>query len=198
VKNVQRVRVAVLFTFFVLVGLALAPNTRADPLFFSNVVALQNNDLTRIDLFSNPGVNLIGQQINFLVDITGVLPAGTTNTLMITYTAAGSSPIVLSYAIPLFGTVQPPLSVLFTIPSTGATTQGTPVTLTVDIIGSSPDFVIPGGANAGQLVDSFTYRFNVVEPIPEPATIFMMSTGLASLLLYRRRRKTSRGFQQHR
>jgi hypothetical protein len=189
VKSVQRVRVTVLFTSIVFVSLALAPSTRADPLLFSNVAVLQNDDLTRIDLFSNPGVSVFGQQISFLVDVTGALPAGVTNTLMITYTAAGSSPVVLSFEIPFFGTVQPPFTALVTIPSTGATTQGTQVTLTVDIIGSSPDFEIPVGPNAGQLVDSFTYRFNVVEPIPEPATIFMIGTGLASLVLYNRRRK---------
>jgi PEP-CTERM motif-containing protein len=183
-----RFRSFALFAIVVLGGLAVAPSAQADPLFFSNVVALQNNNTTRVELFSNPGTTLIGQQISFLVDITGTLPAGASDTLFITYTAAGSAPIVQNFQIPLFGTVQPPFTLLFTIPSTGATPSGTTATLTVDILGSSPDFVIPSGPTAGQRVNSFTYSFNVAQPVPEPATILFLGTGLFGLASRLRRR----------
>jgi hypothetical protein len=77
-----------------------APRAKADPPLFSNVVALQNNGSTRVDLFSNPGVSVAGPEAGSLVDITGELPAGVSNTLSITYLEAGSSPLTQSFLIP--------------------------------------------------------------------------------------------------
>jgi PEP-CTERM motif len=167
--------------FFVatIIGCALfAVSAKADPLTFSNVVALQNNDTTRVDLFSNPGTTLLGPQVSFLVDITGILPAGVTNTLLITYVETGGVVITKSFEIPAFGTIPPPYSQLFTITSPGANYQGTMASLTIDILGSTPDFVIPGGPNAGQIVDSFTYHFNVAQPVPEPVSLVLLGTGM--------------------
>src|SRR5712691_6860558 len=175
----------------ILLAFGGAPSAKADPLFFSNVVALQDNGSTRVDLFSNPGTTLLGPQISFLVDITGILPPGVTNTLLVTYSDAGSTPMVQSFQIPAFGTIPPPFTQLFTFTSPGATFQGTPAILTVDIIGSSPDFVIPSGPNAGSRVDSFTYTFDVAKPVPEPATMVLFGTsmlGLWSEVRKRRRR----------
>jgi hypothetical protein len=159
-------------------GLAAVPSAKADPLTFSNVVALQNNATTGVDLFSNPGTTLLGPQLSFLVDITGILPAGVTNTLLITYVEAGGTPITKSFLIPAFGNIQPPFTQLFTITSPGATFEGVMAVLTIDIIGSSPDFVIPGGPNAGQMVDSYTYTFNVAKPVPEPVSLILFGTGM--------------------
>jgi PEP-CTERM motif len=177
-----------LLTIGVLVGLATPISAQADPLLFSNVAALQNNYTTVVDLFANSGTTLVGQQITFKVDISGTLPSGVTNTLLITYQSFGSSPIIQSYEIPLFGTVYPPVTHLFTINPTSAISGGIPATLTIDILGSSPDFVIPGGPSAGMRVDSFTYSFNVAQPVPEPATIIIFSSGLTGLAIRVRRR----------
>lgn len=163
---------------------------QADPLFFSNVSALQDNGATRVDLFSNPGTTLIGPEITFLVDITGSLNPGSTDTLLVTYSEAGSSPIIQSFQIPLFGTVQPPFTLVFSVTSPAPSFGGTPGTLTLNLLYSNLDFIIPSGPNAGQRVDSNTYSFNVSKPIPEPATLTLIGVGLTGLLTRFRRRNS--------
>ena len=158
----------------------------ADPLFFSNVVALQNGGSSTIDLFSNPGVTLLGPQVTFRVDVSGTLPLGGSDILQITSIEAGSAPVVQQFAIPLFGTIPPPFSLLFTVNSSKATVQGVPFTLTVDLLNSNPDFVIPGGPNQGQSQNSHTYAFNIAQPVPEPVTLLGLATGLTALGLRRR------------
>jgi hypothetical protein len=172
------------FFFIILLGstYTFTLDAKADPLLFSNVVALQNGGTTSVDLFSNPGTTLLGPQISFLVDITGTLPAGVTNTLLVSYSEAGGVPIIQSFDIPIFGTVQPPFTLLFSITSPGASFNGILATLTLDILGSSPDFVIPSGPGAGQTVNSFTYSFIVTKPIPEPAALILLGTGLVGFI----------------
>src|SRR5258705_13261152 len=136
--------------FLTILILAGAKGTQADPLLFSNVSALQNNGTTRVDLFSSPGTTLVGPQITFLVDIIGNLNPGATDTLLVSYSEAGGSPIVQSFQIPLFGSVQPPFTLVFSVTSLAPSFGGTPATLTLDLLNSNPDFVIPSGVNAGQ------------------------------------------------
>jgi hypothetical protein len=174
-------RVSVFFLLITILGFVATPSTQADPLLFSNVVALQNNNTTRVDLFSNPGTILIGPQVSFFVDLTGTLPPSVTNTLRVTFTEAGRAPVTQTFDIPVFGTIPPPVTLLFTFTAFGATPQGTSGILTVDILGSSPDFIIPGGPDMGQRVDSYTYSFKVAEPVPEPSTLIIFGTGLFGL-----------------
>jgi PEP-CTERM motif-containing protein len=188
-------RILVLSTLALIGGLLAASAVKADPLLFSNVVALQNQGLTKVDLFSHPGTTLLGPQLTFLVDITGTLPQGVTNTLSVTYSELGSAPITQTFIIPAFGTIPPPFTQLFTFMSPGATSSGTIATLTIDIIGSSPDFVIPGGLNAGQRVDTYAFSFNVVKPVPEPATMFLLGGGLAAVAAHARRRHRNRNLK---
>jgi hypothetical protein len=160
----------------------------ADQLVFSNVSAFQNNDTTKVDLFANPGTTLLGANLTFSIDIAGTLGMGAVDILQITYTEFGSSPIVQTFPIPLFGTVQPPFTLIVSFISPGANPQGVAATLTIDLLNSSPDFVIPGGPNLGQGVNSHTYSFNVAEPVPEPATMLALAAGLAALGVRVRRR----------
>jgi hypothetical protein len=160
-------------------------SAKADSVTFRNVVALQNNGSTRVDLLANPGVTLIGPRISFLVDIQGTVPPGVSHLLQITYTEAGSAPIIQTFSIPAFGSVPPPYSQLFTINSPGATAAGTPATLTIKIIYPPGFSVRPGGGN----FVSHTYTFNVTQPVPEPATMVLLGSGIASLLVKARRRR---------
>src|SRR5262245_39355300 len=106
----------ILLFFGVLLLLGLTEHTaKADPLFFSNVSAFQNNDTVHVNIYSNPGVTLFGSNLTFSVNITGVLPMGGADTLRITYTELGSAPVVQEFQIPLFGSVQPPFSLIFSI-----------------------------------------------------------------------------------
>ena len=174
---------------FAIVGFLGMPCAKADPLHFSNVVALQNNGNTRVNIFSNPGVTLTGPRVSFLVDITGTLAPGETHSLLITYTELGSSPVSQTFQIPAFGSIPPPFSQLFTFTSTNTSFSGTMASLTIDILGVNPDFVIPGGPNAGQLVDTYTYAFRVSQPVPEPATLLLLGTGLSGIAALRKRRR---------
>jgi len=181
---------------FGLMGLAVAgfsaTETKADPLTFANVVALQNNGSISVDLFSNPGTTLFGPQVSFLVDVAGTIPPGAPlQSLRITFTEAGQTPVVQTFSIPVFGVVPPPFTLLFTHTALGANIQGVSATLTVDIVGSSPDFILPSGLGAGQQVDSFTYTFQVAEPVPEPTTIILLTTGMVGVAARARRRRSA-------
>ena len=82
----------------------------------------------------------------------------------------------------MFDGLPLPYTQVFTFTFQNASFQGTAATLRLDILGSSPDFVIPKGAQAGQRVDSYTYNFNGAAPVPEPGTMVMMAIGVAGLL----------------
>ena len=180
----------VLFALALLVLFGLMEQTAmADPLVFSNVTAFQNNDTVQVNLQSNPGTTLIGTNLTFSVDITGTLAPGATEILRITYQEMGSAPIVQEFQIPLFGSVSPPFTLIFSFVSPGANSLGVPATLTIDLLNSAPDFLVPGGELQGQLVNSYTYTFNVVDPVPEPATMMALATGLAALGYRLRRRE---------
>jgi hypothetical protein len=189
-----KMRTGIFFLALLILPVIAAENARADPLTFSNVRAIQTSlsnpgVSVSTDLFANPGATLMnGTHVSIFIDVAGTLPAGTTNILRLTYVQAGSATVVQEYSIPVFGTVDPPFTLVtgMTFP---AYYHAVPISLTVDILGSSPDFIIPGGPNAGQHVNSYTYTFNVVQPVPEPATLILLSTGIAGFIARTRRRR---------
>lgn len=182
----KRISFLVFATVMLLVSMG---QVHADPLSFSNTQTLQDNGLTRIDLFSNQGVVLTGPQIHFLVDISGIVPAAGSDTLLITFLEAGQTIQEISFRIPFFDGFPPPYSQLFSFTLQGNSLLPTNATLRIDILGSNPDFVIPGGPQAGQLVDSYTYNFQVAQPVPEPATVTLAGVALAGIITRARRGK---------
>jgi hypothetical protein len=81
---------------------------------------------------------------------------------------------------------------LFSVVSPGANAQGVGATLIIDLLNSTPDFIIPVGPNQGQQVNSYTYAFTVAQPVPEPISLVLLSTSLVTLAVIRRQR--DRGF----
>jgi hypothetical protein len=190
-ERIYYVKTTLLFLAVIIVAEAGA--VRADPLLFGNVAALQNNGSTRVDLFSNPGTTLLGPRITFLVDITGTLPPAGTDMLIVTYSQAGQPSITQGFQVPFFGTIPPPVTLVFSFTPLGLSLQGIPATLTVDLVNSFPDFTIPGGPGAGQMVNSFSYTFNVAAPVPEPATLSLLGAGITGLFArHRKRRQTAK------
>ena len=168
------------------VFLSYSATANADGLTFSNLVALQNNRVTQVDLFSNPQVNLLGSQINFFITIDGTLPPSG-DILRLTFTEVGQAPVVKEIQIPIFPGLTLPYIQQFDFSPLNPTTQGTPTTFTVDILGSSPDFVIPSGPNQGNQVDSYTFTFNAASPVPEPVTSGFFLLGLSAIIARARR-----------
>ena len=178
-----------------LIILFAAPAAQGDPLTFSNVRAVQslpNNNAVTTDLFASPGALLTnGTRVTFLIDVAGTLPPGVTDTLRLTFGLPAGLTVISDYSIPVFGTVYPPLTIVagFDFPTFY---QPVPLTLTVDLLNSNPDFTVPGGPNAGQRVNSYTYTFSVVQPVPEPATVFLLTVGLGGVMASARSRRRGR------
>lgn len=166
----------------VALGMMATANVLADPVSFSNVVALQNGGATRVDLLSNPNTTLFGSPINFLVDIVGATPASGTNTLLLSFNELGQAPVIQSFLVPLFAGLPPDYTLLFSFRAQNPSFQGVPVVLTVSLISGPP-------TDLGGTLNSHTYTFNVANPVPEPATSTLFILGLAGAVARLRRRK---------
>ena len=179
-------------------GLFCAAPAKADGLFFSNVRLdlLNTTPPGGIDLFANQGLVITAPNniATLSIFVFGTLPAGS-DTLRITVIATNengtfviTNPNAASLNIPITASNANTVNVTgFVFPTSF---QGTTFTLTIDLLNSSPDFIIPGGPNAGLAVNSFTYTFTIVETVPEPATLVLLTTGIAAIGVktYRRSR----------
>ena len=167
---------------------AFASPALADPLRFENVRIAESTGL--IGLFENPGrVFTLDQNefnvLTFFIDFVGTLDPGQTDILRLTYRSSDGETVVQEFGVPVFGTVPPPLTLVTgrTFPTTYAPL---PFELRVDFLNTAPDFVIPSGPMAGVAVDSYTYSFSTVSPVPEPGTWLLLASGLTMLLRRRR------------
>lgn len=177
----------------------------AEPLSFKDVQAawVVNQDFVTVDLFAIPPPVLTGNVSNFSdggvvvrrpvvffrVPVSGVLPPGGSDVLRLTF---GLPPndhpfhhvvqellIEASHPLPEYFSLGMDYPILY---------HPSPMTVTVDLLRSAPDFVIPGGPRAGMAVDSYTYTFSVVQPVPEPTSIALFGTGIAMAISRRLRR----------
>jgi hypothetical protein len=169
---------------------AAATVSHADPLTFSNVNVLQNGGNTSINLASNSGVTLTGSQLTFTIDVAGNLPPGGTDTLSVTFQDSQGGFVIQQIGIPVFGSVNPPFTLFVTINVPTLSFSPIPATLTVDLLNSNPDFVIPATQMPS---NSATFSFNVVQPVPEPATLTMLAGGISAFMFrYRKSRKNKK------
>lgn len=125
------------------------------------------------------------------VPIFGTLQPGETDTLRVTWGhPAGDRPFTFLVQELTFSATDMPDEVIFG--------SDYPIlyhpklaTMKVDLLRSAPDFLIPAGPRAGQLVDSWTYSFSVAQPAPEPASMVLLGSGAAAIFAARRRRRAS-------
>jgi len=176
---------------------------RADPLTFHDTYFLIDSAPTRLDLFSNPGVvleprtydgTIFPPALLFGAIVTSQGGQPITDTIRFTYQEQGTPPVQVSQTFTTFTTPQ---GFLFPVEFLPIHQTGIPVptTLTVDVLNSSPDFVIPSGPSRGQLVDSYTYSFQVLTPTPEPSTLLLFVAGGVAGFVTQRRRMLRQGGQ---
>jgi hypothetical protein len=167
-----------------------AAELRADPLTFNGTVFAIDSAGNRLDLFSNSGAvlepstyfnTITPASLIFAAFVNFEGGASLTDTIRFTYQEAGTAPLMYSQT---FSTGTEPIDLGFGALFAPVHRTGTliPTTLRVELLGSSPDFVIPSGPLAGQSRDSYTYSFLVQTTVPEPSTwMLVLSGGIAAL-----------------
>jgi hypothetical protein len=175
-KKMHFSRIGIIFGAFVL-GLIPTSNVKADPVTFSNVVALQNGS-TRVALANNSGITLLGPQIDFLVDISGATPAAGVHTLRLTFQEANLTPVIQTFRVPLFDGLPADYSQLFAFQAQNPSFAGTPVVLTVALLNDV----------SGEIIQRQMYEFKVAQAVPEPATSSLLVLGVMGMLARRKSR----------
>lgn len=161
--------------------LLLVSVASANSVSLGHVDALQNNGLTKVDLFTSPGVTLgptsphapFQTQLSLLVPFSGTVPGGSGNTLVIAAIMVGST-FTQSFAIPAGTYSNFSQFVTFTFP--GGLFHAVPVNLSVQLFSDN-----------GRLLESSSYSFKFAEPVPEPATLLLVGSGVLATFIRRRR-----------
>lgn len=174
---------------------AAASEVRAEPIVFHGTYFLISESGERLDLFSHPGVVLAARtyggslplSFSFGANVKPVGGVSLTDTIRFTYHEQGAAPIIKSDTFTI-GADPRELGFGFLFEPIRRTGQPILTTLTVELLNSVPDFVIPGGPDQGRLVDSYTYSFFTQSPVPEPSTLLLvLSGGIAAWSSGRRR-----------
>ena len=171
-----------------LLSVVAVPFASADSISLGNAFALQNNAFTRVELSSHPGTPLFPTfhapafptSLTIGVPLTGVVPDGANDSLMITSLILGNT-LTQQFLIPV-GTYPPPgstsFAVLFTFQYPSGIYHPKPVKLDISILDGS-----------SQTLSSASYVFTFVEPAPEPTTLVLLGTGLAGTLAAKMKRR---------
>ena len=172
-----------------LLSVVAVPFASADSISLGNAFALQNNAFTRVELSSHPGIPLspsfdappFQTSLDIGVPLTGVVPDGARDTLVITSLILGNT-LTQQYPIPV-QTYPPPgstsFAVLFTFQYPSGIYHPKPVKLDISILDGSSQ----------TLSSSASYVFTFVEPAPEPTTLVLLGTGLAGTLAAKMKRR---------
>ena len=170
-----------------LLSLVAVPFASADSISLGSSYALQNNGFTQVGLSSHPGIPLFPSfdappfqtSLTIGVPLTGVVPDGANDSLMITSLILGNT-LTQQFLIPV-GTYPPPgstsFAVFFTFQYPSGIFHPTPVKLDISILDGS------------QTLSSASYVFTFVEPVPEPTTLVLLGTGLAGTLAAKMNRR---------
>jgi len=174
----------------VLIVATLTAPAWADPIMLSSVEAQwteRNGDFAVVDLLATPGAILRGEEVDFGTEsravvsfealLTGSLGEGA-DTLRFTYSLPSGSPPPFANLVQEIG--------LVTIPGGYRSAldfpllyHAVPMSLTLDLLNGGP---------AGRPVSSTTLTFSVVQPVPEPSALSLVTFGVAALVVTAGRR----------
>lgn len=155
-----------------LLSLVAFSSAKADPVSFSNVVALPN-----LSLASSPNIPTVTPDVNFSLDIHGAGPQADAIQLQLSFQESGQSALTQNFAVPLFDGLTD-YTQIFEFQVQNPTFGGTPVTLTARLVNTL----------SGAILQSQTYNFSVSQPVPEPATISLLALGVVGLISRKKRR----------
>ena len=162
-------------SLLLLLAVLVAPLASANSVSLGHVTALQNNGFTQVDLFANPGVQLhatslsIPTQLSILIPFTGIVPSGSTDSMLISALILGSK-ITQNFSIPAGSYSNISQFVTFNFPT--GILNATPVSLSVSLWDPN-----------GQLLDSANYGFKFTEAVPEPGTMLLLGSGIVAAVV---------------
>lgn len=160
----------------IVLALATISTAKADPVSFSNVVALPNG-APAVSLTSNPNIQITSPHLSFLVDIHGAGAQAEGIQMQLSFHEQGQLTLTQNFAVPPVDGLSD-YSEIFGFSVQNPTFGGTPVTLTVSLMNTL----------SGAIMQSQTYNFSVSQPVPEPATVSLLALGVVGLLSRKKRR----------